>query len=265
MKDVRGGQGDQATFYIVGIGPGDPELLTLKAYRLFEQCRVVVAPKARREDGSTALNILSRAVDLAEKKIYEVVFPMKKIPLGQTVPREVSAAWEATAEKILALLDDGEDIVFPTLGDPGIYSTGYYLYETLLTLRPDIRVICIPGISAMSSCSASTGIPLCLGDDRLAVVPATFGAAKLRQVFEDFDAVVLMKVHKVFAEVLAVLEEAGLLDKAIYVEKSGTAEQRIVRDLSIPPSDPHYFSTIIVRKKGMGGESQGDDDDSSVA
>ncbi len=252
MSEVLENQERQATFYIVGVGPGDPELLTVKAYRVLERCRTLVAPKARSGDASTAVHILGQVVDLSEKNIHEVVFPMKKIPLGQAVSPEVSAAWEETAQTILALLDGGEDIVFPTLGDPGIYSTGYYLYETLLDLRPDIRVVCIPGISAMSGCSANIAAPLCLGDDRLAVVPATFGAVKLRQIFEEFDAVVLMKVHKVFGEVLAVLEETGLLHRAVYVEKAGMAEQRIVRDLTKPPRNPHYFSTIIVRKRGVG-------------
>lgn len=242
----------QSTLYIIGTGPGDPEHLTLKAFNTLNRCPVIVAPKGSLHGTSTALSIVKQVVDLSEKSVHEVYFPMKKIKLGQPPLPEVEAAWNETAAHVLELLDSGTDVAFPTLGDPAIYSTGYYLYDTLISLRPDLKVKFISGISAMSSCSASTLTPVCLGDDMLAVVPATFCEEKIRKALCDFDAIVLMKVHRVMDKICRLLDEAGLTKNAIYVEKAGMHDERIISDLSAIPDNPHYFSTIIVRKRGTG-------------
>lgn len=242
----------QPTLYIVGTGPGDPELLTLKAYNTLSRCPVVVAPKGSNHGRSTALSIVEQVVDLQDKTILEVYFPMKKVHLSQRPLPEVEQAWNDTAQKVLDLLDRGLDVAFPTLGDPAIYSTGYYLYDTIVTLRPAVRVKFISGISAMSSCSASTLTPVCLGDDMLAVLPATFCEEKIRKALADFDAVVLMKVHRVMDRICRLLQETGLTSHAVYVEKAGMHDQRIISDLSAIPENPHYFSTIIIRKRGNG-------------
>ena len=240
------------TLYIIGTGPGDPELLTLKAYNTLSRCPVIVAPKGSPAGVSTALSIVSQVVNLQEKEVHEVYFPMKKIRLATKVLPEVEQAWQATARQVIDLLDSGRDVAFPTLGDPAIYSTGYYLYDTIVGIKPDVQVKFISGISAMSSCSASTLTPVCLGDDMLAVLPATFCEEKIRQALADFDAVVLMKVHRVMERICRLLRETGLTANAIYVEKAGMHDERIISDLSSIPENPHYFSTIIVRKRGTG-------------
>lgn len=242
----------QSILYIIGTGPGDPDLLTLKAYNTLRHCPVVVAPKGAQNGKSTALSIVEQAVDLSEKNVQEVYFPMKKIKLEERLHPEIEAAWKDTAHRVLDLLDSGKDVAFPTLGDPAIYSTGYYLYDTLLSIRPETQIQFISGISAMSSCSASTLTPVCLGDDMLAVIPATFGDDKIRKALKDFDAIVLMKVYRVMDRICGLLKEAGLSKNAIYVEKAGMHDQRIIEDLSQAPDNPHYFSTIIVRKRGTG-------------
>ncbi len=241
------------TLHIVGTGPGDPELLTVRALKTLNNCQALVAPKGSQQGHSTALAIISQAVSVAGKEVHELYFPMKKIEAGKNPCREVREAWHAAALKILALLDLGKDVAFPTLGDPAIYSTGYYLYETLLTLRPDIHVRFHAGISAMSSCSAETAAPICLGNEMLAVVPATFSDERIRQALQDFDTIVLMKVHRVLDHICRLLKEENLLDKAVFIERAGMKEERIFRDLSEIPQNPHYFSTMIVRKNRIEG------------
>lgn len=240
------------TLYIIGTGPGDPEFLTLKAVRILNQCPLIAAPKANPDGDSTALAIIAGAVDLTGKEIHELYFPMKKVRLAAKADQELEDAWEAAARTILGLLATGRDVAFPTLGDPAIYSTGYYLYDMLLSLQPDVQVRFIPGIAAMSSCSAATARPLCLGDDRLAVIPATFSEAQIRQALHDYDTIVLMKVHRVMERICRLLAENGLQANAVYVERAGMAEERIIEGLFAVPANPHYFSTIIVRKNGNG-------------
>ncbi|MBU0664899.1 MAG: precorrin-2 C(20)-methyltransferase [Proteobacteria bacterium] len=241
-----------ATLHIIGVGPGDPGLLTIKALNVLCHCPVIATPKASQHGHSTALSIVQQALSAGEmngKEIVELHFPMKKIHLGQEPDPDVLQAWQDGASRIFAILSQGKDVAFPTLGDPAIYSTGYYLYATILEMHPEVRVKFVPGISAMSSCSATTHTPICLGDDMLAVVPATFSDSRLRQTLESFDTIVLMKVHRVIDHLIGLLSELKLLDKAVLVERVGMADERIVSDLLAISGQVHYFSTIIVRKK----------------
>lgn len=236
-------------FYVIGVGPGDPELMTLKAARLLTRCPVWFAPKAHQDGDSTALGILTGVVSTAGKEIMELYFPMKKVRMGLPPDPEVEAAWRLAAERILARLDQGFDVAFPTLGDPAIYSTGFYVCDTLLRYAPQARIEVVPGVSSIGASAAAAGQPLCLGDDRLVVIPATFENGRLRETLEQFDTVVLMKVHRVLPRVVALLSELDLLDKSVLVERSSQAGQRIRRDLAAAARDElHYFSTVIVRK-----------------
>jgi precorrin-2/cobalt-factor-2 C20-methyltransferase len=238
-----------ATLYIVGTGPGDPDLLTVKAVKTAAACPVIVSPRGSENGTSTALTILSQAVDLGTKQVVELHFPMKKIHSGREPDPDVLVAWHHAAQTVLHHLDGGNDVCFPTLGDPAIYSTGYYLYETLCGLRPDARVRFIPGVAAMSSCSAALAQPICLGDEMVAVVPATFSDNRLIEVLNGFDTIVLMKVHRVLPRLIDLLRSCNLLDQAILVERAGTGRESIRLRLDEIADQPHYYSTIIVRKQ----------------
>ena len=236
-------------FFVIGVGPGDPELVTLKAARILRECSVWFAPRGKKDGESTALAIIEPVIESGGKDIMNHYFPMKKIRMGETPDPEVAAAWRQAADAILARIERGDDVAFPTLGDPAIYSTGFYVCETLLELAPDLQVEIIPGVSAIGASAAAAVQPLCLGDDRLVVIPATFENGRLRETLEQFDTVVLMKVHRVMDRVVGLLGEMDLLDNAVLVERSSQSGQRITKGLELlPGQEPHYFSTIIVRK-----------------
>ncbi len=236
-------------FYVIGVGPGDPELMTLKAVRILKNSQVWFAPAAKKGGNSTALSIATGIVDQKDKEILTHHFPMKKVRIGQPPDAEVKAAWEEAASLIHQRLEAGKDVAFPTLGDPAIYSTGFYVWETLLENVPDMQVEIIPGVSAIGASSAASGVPLCLGDERMVVVPATFEDNKLREILMEFESVVLMKVYNVLDRLVPLLEELGLLDKAVLVERTSLEDQCIRRDIKqAAGEDLHYFSTMIVRK-----------------
>jgi precorrin-2/cobalt-factor-2 C20-methyltransferase len=238
------------TFYVIGVGPGDPELLTLKALRILSNCQTLVVPKGHEDGNSTALSIIEKIVPLAGKEIIEIYFPMKKIRMAAAPDPEVDAAWRRAANEVISRIRAGNNVAFPTLGDPAIYSTGFYTCQTLLELAPDIKTVIVPGVSAIGACAATAGIPLCQGDDMMAVVPATFDNQKLTEVFNTFQTVVLMKVHRVMERIVRLLTEQNLLDHAVLVERTAQDRERIIHDLtSIRPDELHYFSTIIVRKR----------------
>jgi len=239
----------QGTFYVVGVGPGDPQLMTLKAAKILENCDVWFVPSAFENGGSMALKIASGAVSAAGKTILSHRFPMKQIHRGESPDPEVKSAWQKAAKTIMASLADGQDVVFPTLGDPAIYSTGFYVCETLQEYGSPFEVKIVPGVSAIGASSAVAGLPLCLGDERLAVIPATFENERIRELLELSDVVVFMKVYKVMERLVGLLEELGLVGNAVLVERCSLDDQYIWTDVrDAVGRDIHYFSTMVVRK-----------------
>jgi precorrin-2/cobalt-factor-2 C20-methyltransferase len=240
----------QGTFYVVGVGPGDPQLMTLKAAKILENCDVWFVPSAFENGGSMALKIASGVVSSEGKTILSHHFPMKQVHRGESPDAEVKSAWQEAAKTIMASLGDGQDVVFPTLGDPAIYSTGFYVCETLQEYSSPFKVEIVPGVSAIGASSAAAALPLCLGDERLVVIPATFENERIRELLELSDVVVFMKVNKVMKRLVGLLEELGLVDNAVLVERSSLDDQHIwtnVRDAV--GRDIHYFSTMVVRKE----------------
>jgi precorrin-2/cobalt-factor-2 C20-methyltransferase len=244
----------QGTFYVVGVGPGDPQLMTLKAAKILADCQIWFVPSAFENGGSMALKIASGAVDSNGKTILSHRFPMKMVRRSKTPDTEVLDAWKAAAETIISYLEKGQDVVFPTLGDPAIYSTGFYVCETLQTYGAPFPIKIIPGVSAVGASSAESALPLCLGDERLMVLPATFENGRLRELIEVCDVVVFMKVHKAMDRLVPLLEDMKLIDNAVLVERCSLEDQHVWLDVrQAVGKELHYFSTMVVRKSMGGG------------
>lgn len=237
------------TFYVVGVGPGDPQLMTLKAAKILEKCDTWFVPSAFENGGSMALKIASGAVVQNGKTILSHRFPMKQVHRGQSPDPEVKAAWQTAAKTIMACLEKGQDVVFPTLGDPAIYSTGFYVCETLQEYGSPFKVKIVPGVSAIGAASAVSELPLCLGDEKMVVIPATFENERIKELLDLSDVAVFMKVYKVMPRLVGLLEELGLADNAVLVERCSLENERVWTDIrSAVGVDLHYFSTMVVRK-----------------
>ena len=247
MREIE----NSSTLYLVGVGPGDPDLMTYRAVQVLETVPVIIAPKGSRNGKSSALTTVRAQVELDGKEIVELHFPMKRIytARGRNQEQDVVDAWNLAAETVLQRLDRGDDVAFPTIGDPAIYSTAFYLLSTLVHHRPGIDVKIVPGISAMSACSAATRQPLGLGDEVITVVPAAFERDDLKQILEKSETTVLMKVHRKFDELASIIEETGLCENAVLIEKCGLPGQHIYHDITQAAGRKlHYFSTMIVSR-----------------
>nr|WP_320011137.1 precorrin-2 C(20)-methyltransferase [uncultured Desulfobulbus sp.] len=236
--------------YLVGVGPGDPELMTYKAVRILTKAKVWAVPTAKKNGPSSAQRIAEQIVPDGERTILPLHFIMKKVYLGQETDDQQLDAWRQAADEVIAQLDQGNDVAFPTLGDATLYSTAFYLLAIIQEQRPEIGVTVVPGITAMAACAASQSYPLALGNDVLAVVPAAFEDDRLREILTTLDAVVLMKVHKRIDELVDLIEELGLVDAAVLIERSGMPEERVFTDIRETRGQKlHYFSTMVIRKK----------------
>ena len=232
------------TLFGIGVGPGDPELMTLKAARVVSQVPVVAVPVSRADGDSYALTIAAAHLQVTQK-ILRLHFPMvKDLALRQEKRR-------TAARQIMDELEHGRDVAFLTEGDPFLHSTFVYVLEHLAEA---VQVEVVPGVSSIMAAAAATECPLVMADERLAVIPATFeNMADLRNVFADFDTVVLMKVHTVLDELLDLLDEMNLTGSAVLVERASHPESRVIRDVStLRENKPHYLSLLIVHRGGNG-------------
>lgn len=230
------------TFYGIGVGPGDPDLLTIKAARVLNNTPVIFVPKSAEEAGSLALSIIEKHVDLDGHEIVELLMPMTK---DQDILRQARAA---AAETILTHLRQGRDCAFITIGDPLFYSTFSYLMALVEEREPKVWIEVIPGISSVMASAAATRIPLTEADERLAVIPATYGTEQIRKALEQFETVVLMKVNRVFDQVHDLLAEMGLLEKAHLISRCGHEQQMCSKDLGgLKGTKIDYMSMIIVK------------------
>ncbi len=240
----------QGHLYLVGVGPGDPELMTYKAVRILKNAKIWAVPKAKENGTSSALQIAQNQVPTDGREVLELCFPMKKVYLGEKTDTALLTAWRKSAHEVLERLDRGSDVAFPTLGDPTLYSTAFYLLAVIQEIRPDVEVTVVPGITAMAACSAGITSPLALGNDVLSVVPAAFDDDRLRDILTTLDAVVLMKVHRRLDAIVELLTELDMLDQAVLIERCGMADECVYTDVrEALDRDLHYFSTMLIRKK----------------
>ena len=230
------------TFYGIGVGPGDPELLTVKAASLLGRCPHVVVPKAKAEGGSVALEIAGRYVH-AGARVHELVFPMT------TDKAELSRSWKESARIIADLLATGADVCFLTLGDALVYSTYIYLLRELKALAPGVEVVTVPGITSFSAVAALTDFPLGEGKEPITIVPTADDLTAVRQAVETGGTVVLMKIGKRLGDILDVLEELGVIGNGVFVQRAGQPTQRIepdLRKLRGREAEAGYLSVILV-------------------
>ena len=227
--------------YGVGVGPGDPELITLKAQRILSQVSVIFVPQKDIGHESYARSIISDLLGNRTQKVVDLVFPMQN---GDLEPY-----WERAAEEIRQHLAQGEDCAFVTEGDPLLYGTFAYILSIFQERYPEVVIEVIPGISSINAAAASAMLPLSSGGERVAIIPATYEDKSLRETLESFDTVVLLKVNAVFDRILDVLEEMELVDRCIYIRRCTTKDEEIVKDIrKLKGKNLDYLSLLIVRR-----------------
>ncbi|NDI35509.1 precorrin-2 C(20)-methyltransferase [Chengkuizengella sediminis] len=231
------------TLYGIGMGPGDPELITVKAFRILKESPVIAYPKKRSGSKSYALAITEQYINPLEKEMVGLIFPMTKDK--STLEKQ----WNKTVETVSEQLNQGKDVAFVTEGDPMLYSTFIHMQRLVEELHPDIQIKVVPGISSVNGTAARMGLPLADGDEQVAIVPATNDVENMRKALIEHDCVVFIKVAKVLDMMIGILRELELVDKAAVVTKVTSEEERVWTNVEeLEGAELEYLTLMVVRK-----------------
>lgn len=226
----------------IGVGPGDPELITLKALTYLQQAPVVAFPAGLRGQPGVAETTIAPYL-----RPHQIQLPLA-FPYVQA-EAQLQTAWVTAAEQVWNHLLQGRQVVFATEGDLSFYSTFTYLAHTLQQRHPTALVEAVAGVASPMAAAAALGIPLTLQGERLAVLPALYGLEPLAAALTWAEVVVLMKVGSVYDQVWPLLQQRGLLAHSQVVVHASRVDQRIYRDLTAYPQlDLPYFSLLIIRQ-----------------
>lgn len=227
----------------VGVGPGDPELLTLKACRVLREAAVLCVPVSKAKRRSLAWSVVAGVVPEG-KEIIELLMPMSNDR------QYLSACWDQAAGQVLTQLAAGRDVAVLTMGDPMLYSTYGYLINRIQALAPAVAVETVPGVSAVAACAARLNSPLAEGNEPLLIIPGYHGQMDFSDLLRDFPNLVIMKASRGYQEILRELEQAGRQDQAVLVSHCGTPDESICTETErLRELTPDYFSLLLVNRK----------------
>jgi precorrin-2/cobalt-factor-2 C20-methyltransferase len=221
--------------YGLGVGPGDPELLTLKALRLLRQAAVVAYP-APNDGDSFARNIVAQWLDRGQPEIA-LRFPMRPGP-------PPAALYDRAAAELAAVLDRGDDVALLCQGDPLVYGSFIPIWSRLCERYP---VEIVPGVSSITACAAAAASPLASRDEILTVVPATLDEAALGCALAAADNAAVVKLGRHVEKLRRVLGGLGRLEGAVYVERASLPQSRILPLAEVDAAAAPYFSMALVR------------------
>jgi precorrin-2/cobalt-factor-2 C20-methyltransferase len=228
------------TAWIIGVGPGDPELLTVKAARLLAECDTVLHPGPRDEAGF-AIEVVA-ALLRPGQTVRGMALAMRR------GPDDGSVGYDRVARALAEESRAGRSAAFLTEGDPMLFGTGSYVVERIRAEEPDVPVEVVPGVSALGAAAARLGWPLAQKDEILTVCPATYHVEEIGAILDRPGASCWLKAADILPRLVEELRRRGRLERAALVERVGRPDERIVRDLaSVVGEKLSYFSLVLVR------------------
>jgi precorrin-2/cobalt-factor-2 C20-methyltransferase len=231
------------TLFTVGLGPGDPELMTIKAARIIAAAPVVAFFAKRGGDGNAHAIAASLISPDAEQLRLEYPFTTEVALADPRYPADIGGFYEDCAGRLAQRLEAGLDVALLCEGDPFLYGSSMHLFDRL---GGRYRGEVVPGVSGMSGCWAQAGTPIAHGDDVLTVLPGTLDEDRLVSRLEGCDAAVIMKVGRNLPKIQAALARAGIADRAVYVERGTMSGERIMPLAEMTGRTAPYFSLVLI-------------------
>ncbi|MXX20879.1 MAG: precorrin-2 C(20)-methyltransferase [Cenarchaeum sp. SB0665_bin_23] len=231
----------------IGVGPGDPELLTVKAVRAIQSADVIMCPASAEDRPSIALAVIQGLLHDGQT-IKKLIFPMTKDS------HTLQSSWKENAAKMAATVRSGQNVVYITVGDPYLYSTWIYMHRELITRYKDVDITVIPGIVSMFTFASKVGVSIAEGSEKVSIIPSCYDLHSVSEIAKNSDTLVFLKDGRYFDNVITVLRESGFPPDSIFAigQDLGTPDE-IIRCLTLGEVDKgalttKYFSILVVKR-----------------
>ena len=233
----------------IGVGPGDPDLLTVKAVKAIQNADVIMCPASKEDRPSIALSVVNSIIDKSKnQEIVKLIFPMTKDK--NTLEEHWKKNAKIMAEKVLS----GKNVVYLTVGDPYLYSTWIYMHREISATHPDMKISVIPGIVSMFTFASKVGISIAEGAEKVAIIPSCYDLSSVKEIAKNSEVLVFLKDGRYFDQVIDLLKESGFPDNSIFAigQDLGT-ENEIIRKLTLGEVNDgtlttKYFSILVVKR-----------------
>ena len=233
----------------VGCGPGDPDLLTVKAVKAIQNADIIMCPTSKEGKPSIALSAISSILDKTKnQEIVNLVFPMTKDK------KTLESTWEKNSKILAEGVLAGKNVVYITIGDPYLYSTWIYLHREISKNYPEIKITVIPGIVSMFTFASKVGISLAEGAEKFSVIPSCYDLSQVKEIAKNSDTMVFLKDGRYFDQVIELLKESGFSDDSIFaIGQDLDTENEIVKKLTLgevtkDTLTSKYFSILVVKR-----------------
>jgi len=233
----------------IGVGPGDPELLTVKAVNAIQNADVIMCPASKEDRPSIALSVVDSLIDKSKnQEIVKLIFPMTK-------DKDVLAeTWKKNAKIMAEKTLSGKNVVYLTVGDPFLYSTWIYMHRDISENHPEIKISVIPGIVSMFTFASKVGVSIAEGAEKVSIIPSCYDLSSVKEIAKNSESMIFLKDGRYFDQVIQVLKEAGFPDNSIFAigQDLGT-EHEIIRKMTLGEVNDDtlttkYFSILVVKR-----------------
>lgn len=232
----------------IGVGPGDPDLLTVKAVNAIRAADTVMCPASAEDRPSIALSVIESLLDRSRQRVVKMTFPMTKDT------EVLESTWRRNAARMAEEVTGGREVVYVTVGDPYLYSTWIYMHRELERTNPEMGITVIPGIVSMFTFASKVGVSIAEGAEKVAIIPSCYDLGSVREIARNSEVMVFLKDGRYFDQVIDILRESGFPDDSIFAigQDLGT-DNEIVRRLTLGDVDrgvltTKYFSILVVKR-----------------
>ena len=233
----------------IGVGPGDPELLTVKAVKAIHNADIIMCPASNKDRPSIALSVVSSLIDKSKnQEIIKLIFPMTK---DKDVLKQT---WKRNAKIMAETVLTGKNVVYLTVGDPFLYSTWIYMHKDLKENYPEMDISVIPGIVSIFTFAAKVGVSVAEGAEKVAIIPSCYDLSSVKEIAKHSESMIFLKDGRYFDQVIKVLKESGFPDDSIFAigQDLGT-ENEIIRKMTLGEVNDEtlttkYFSILVVKR-----------------
>lgn len=233
----------------IGVGPGDVDLLTVKAVKAIQNADIIMCPASKEDRPSIAFAVVSPIIDKSKnQEIVKLIFPMTK-------DKDVlESTWKKNAKIMAETVLSGKNVVYLTVGDPFLYSTWIYMHKDLKENYPDMDISVIPGIVSMFTFAAKVGVSIAEGAEKVAIIPSCYDLSSVKEIAKNSESMIFLKDGRYFDKVIEVLKESGFPDNSIFAigQDLGT-ENEIIRKMTLGEVNDDtlttkYFSILVVKR-----------------